>query len=602
MIQETIINIELDKEGNIQITQDSFEEDLYLDESATYNSKQSLNFSSFYELEEIAASSYIMKAGKYEEIKVTDFREKDELEDSFYDDTKSVNFIYPNLNASARTSLKFRQKINNPRFLNAFYFGNFYPIISSKLSVIADNDITLDFREMNTDTLKLKFTKSEGKKKTQYSWEVENIDEYEHEDNAPTYKRTLPHLIPIIRSYKVNGEEKKVLGGVSDLYNWYYSLVKDINKEDADEELSMLVEQITAGKQNDLEKVRAIYYWAQENIKYIAFEYALGGFVPRAANEVFRKKYGDCKDNSSILLRMLEIAGIKGGITWIGTRSIPYSYEEVPTPIVDNHMILAYEDEGTTYFLDATGRYATLELPTSFIQGKEALIALGEKDFKIQKVPVISASESSIKDRSVISLSGDIVRGKSKTTISGYKKIDYFYALEEKNTESKIKDFYNSNFLKGNNSFLIEDISEKNKYSYDEDLEVDYNFNISNYAKRIGDEIYLNLNLNKKLLSYRTEADRKSALEFDYKSSFQYETIFEIPEGYTVSYLPEDFSISNEYVSTRIQYNLGDGQLNYKHDISLDFLELSLDAQKEVNAIIKKIAKQYKEVIVLEKK
>ena len=550
----------------------------------------------------LLASSYVVRDGKYEEIEVTDFKEKDELEDSFYDDTKSVNFIYPNLNASAKSSLKYRQKIKNPRFLNAFYFGNFYPIAKSKLSIIADKDIVLDFREMNTDTINLKFSKTESKKKIHYTWEVVDVNEFEHEDNAPTYKKTLPHIIPIIRSYEFDGQEKKVLGGVADLYDWYYSLIQNINEDEADQELALLVEKITSGKQNDFEKVKAIYYWTQENIKYIAFEYALGGFVPRAANEVFRKKYGDCKDNSSILLRMLEIAGIKGSITWIGTRSIPYKYEDVPTPIVDNHMILAYEFEGTTYFLDATGRYATMELPTSFIQGKEALIAMGNSDYKIEKVPVIPAAKNAIKDRTKIALKGDVLVGEALTTLSGYKKIDVFYALENKNTESKIKEFYNSNFQKGNNSFLIERLTEKNKYSYDKDLEVDYEFKLPNYAKRIGDEVYLNLNLNKKLLSYRVDEDRKSALEYDYKTSYEYETIFVVPEDFTVDYLPENFSFSSELLSTSIQYQIEENQITYSHRIALNFLELDLEDQKSINQALKKIAKEYKEVIVLKKK
>ena len=54
-------------------------------------------------------------------------------------------------------------------------------------------------------------------------------------------------------------------------------------------------------KETELEKVKAIYYWAQKNVKYVAFEYALGGFVPRDANDIYSKKYGDCKDNSSIM-------------------------------------------------------------------------------------------------------------------------------------------------------------------------------------------------------------------------------------------------------------------------------------------------------------
>ena len=101
--------------------------------------------------------------------------------------------------------------------------------------------------------------------------------------------------------------------------------------------------------------IKKIKIKTNENIKYIAFEYALGGFIPREANEVFQKKYGDCKDNSSILFKMLEIAGLQGNLTWIGTRKIPYTYEEVPTRAVDNHMILSYENKNNTYLLPLAG-------------------------------------------------------------------------------------------------------------------------------------------------------------------------------------------------------------------------------------------------------
>jgi len=315
---------------------------------------------------------------------------------------------------------------------------------------------------------------------------LKNKYKYEFEEDSPNYKNTLPHIIPIITSYKVNGKTQTVLGEVSDLYNWYYSLVKNVNRDAPSKELVSLVNKLTLNKKNDLEKVKAMYYWTQKNIKYIAFEYALGGFIPRESNDVFRKKYGDCKDNSSILFKMLEIAGIKGNLTWIGTRSIPYTYKEVPTPIVDNHMILSYENKGKTYFLDATGRYVKFGMPTSFIQGKEALVSYGST-FKIKKVPVIQSKENAIIDTTFIKLVDNNVLGRSKTTISGYPKSDYFHDLEDVNTHTKLKDFYNKKLIKGNNKFLISDIKETNEYNYDADFFVNYSL----YDCSLNDPCYL---------------------------------------------------------------------------------------------------------------
>lgn len=598
--QETSIQIKLNN-GKLDVLQQDIEEDLYLDESAKFGSKKSLNFSSFFELEAIEASSFIFEKDKYKETKVETFKEKDELDQSFYDDTKSLNFIYPNLKKGSKSKLKYSQKIKNPRFLSPFFFGDFQPVKSNKITIVADKDITFKFQEFNTEKLDISFTKEEKKGKVIYTWELKNIDEYEYESNAPNYKSIIPHIVPIITSYKVEGKTVNLLNDTSDLYNWYYSLVKDVNQDESDTQLVAVVEELIANKKTDLEKVRAIYYWTQKNIKYIAFEYALGGFIPREANSVFKKKYGDCKDNSSILFKMLDIAHIKGNLTWIGTRSIPYSYEDVPTPIVDNHMILSYIDGDKTYFLDATGRFTPLEYPSSFIQGKEALISLDDRNYEIKKVPVVPAKNNALVDETIITIDGQKLVGKSKAEISGYHKIDFLYALENEVTDSKIKEFYNENLRKGNNKFLIEEFKETNKYDYDKNLVIDYSFNVDNVVKHLGEEIYVNLNLNKELSNFKTKEDRINGVEYDYKSYYGYSTTLNIPEGYAVDYIPENVEVSNKYITAKIEYTKSPDQIKYTHSIELDFLTLSLEEQKEINDLIKKVEKGYKEIIVLKK-
>jgi len=597
--QETIITIDVD-DDDIKITQEFLEEDLFLNESATYNSKNRLSFSSFFELGKIKASSFYYDTDKYVETAVETFTEKDELNDSFYDDTKTLNFIYPNLKKGSKSKLEYSQIIKNPRFLSPFYFGDYFPIVKNKVTIIVDKDINLDFKQFHINENDIKFTKEEKRRTTTYTWEKENQNEFEFEAGTPNHKTFLPHIVPIITTYKSKKETKKVLGDVSDLYKWYYSMVENVNVEAANAELIQLVNEITIDKKTELEKVKAIYYWTQQNIKYIAFEYALGGFIPRESNDVFRKKYGDCKDNSSILFRMLEIAGIKGNLTWIGTRSIPYTYKEVPTPVVDNHMILSYENNGKTYYLDATGRYIKFGLPTSFIQGKEALVSYG-KDFKIKKVPVIDAKENAIIDTTFLKIENDVLVGNSKTSIAGYPKIDVFNALENANTPTKLEQFYNSNFLKGNNKFLVKTFNETNKFDYDKDFIVDYTFEIKDYSKKLGDEIYINLNLNKDVSRFKTDKKRKTAIEYEYKKHFNYSTKLAIPSGYKVDYIPETITFSNEFLSASIQYKLTEKEVIYNQIITLNFLTLSLAEQKEVNKLIDKIEKNYKEIVVFKK-
>ncbi len=601
LLEERKIDISL-KDDQIYITQEVFEEDLYLGAAATYGSKRSINYSSFFELESVEAASMLYKNGKYSELEVKDFIEKDEMDQSFYDDTKSINFIFPSLEPGSKSKLKYKEKIKNPRFLSSFFFADFKPIIKSKVTISVDKEIALKFKEFNTENVHLNFSESQKRGKRIYSWEASDVEEYDLDPGAPNFRNSFPHIIPIITEYTSNDKQIKLQESVSDLYDWYYSLVKDINTENPDEELKKIVSILTQNKETDLEKVKAIYYWVQENIKYIAFEYALGGFIPREANEVFNKKYGDCKDNSSILYKMLEIAGLKGNLTWIGTRKIPYKYNEVPTPAVDNHMILTYVDGDDTYFLDATGRYIPINMPSSFIQGKEALISKGEKDFVIKEVPVMDSKRNTYTDSTFIKIDNNTILGTGKLKLSGYTKIDFYNTFENKKKENNLKEGYTRILRKGNNKFLVDNFNEVNKYNYDKDFEVTYTFNIKDYINHLDGETYINLNLNKELSNFKTKEDRKTAKEYRYKSRTIYTNVLEIPEDTVVEYVPENFKISNDFFACTITYTQTEKAITYELYVDQDFILLTLEQQNELNTLIKKIEKNFKEVIILKDK
>ena len=589
-------------DDKIQVTKQTFEEDLYLDDSAKFNSKESLSYSSFVELEEISAATLNPSGNSYDVLKVEEFREKNDLDDTFYDDSKSLSFLYPDLKKGSKTQIDYTYNIKNPRFLSAFYFADYAPLINTKVSIIAEKDIELDFKYFNTDTLNINFEQKKKGRNIVYTWEAKNVNGFKYEERAPNFRTFLPHVVPVIRAYTSKEGTENVLKGVDDLYNWYYSLVKGVNKQPEDQELIDLVNELTANKSSDIEKVKAIYYWTQQNIKYIAFEYALGGFIPREANDVFRKKYGDCKDNSSILQKMLDIAGLEGHLTWIGTREIPYTYEEMPTPAVDNHMILSYIEGDDIYYLDATGRYIKIDYPTSFIQGKDALISYGPEEYKIKKVPIMPSYKSQTIDTNYLEIEDRNLIGKAKTYFTGYTLNDLYYSLERIDNDKDVTTFYKNRLIKGNNSFLISDFKEHNKFSYEEDFHIDYDFSIRNYVQQIDNEIFLNPHLNQEFTEFKTKDDRKYLVEFEYKSQYNYINIYQIPEGYEVEYLPENVEYSNDFINFSLNYTQKGNQIITRQKAALETLFMDLNEQKETNALYKKIEKAYKEIIILKKK
>lgn len=598
LINESEIDIYLEND-KIKIREVTTKEDLYLNESAFQYSKESVSYSSFFELENITAYSSEFIKGKYIKHEISDFKKKDELDGSFYDDVKSVNFRYSNLKKAGKTKLITTEIVKDPRFLSSFYFGGFFPIKKSKLTITVDKRIAIEFKEFNMLGLDYTFKKKEKRNKITYTWTAENIQNIEMEPRTPNFRNYYPHLVPRIKSYQINDKQPiKLLGNVTDLYNWYYSMVKDINTSPVDQELVNIVNELIKDQETEQEKVRAIYYWVQDQIKYIANEYALGGFIPREANDVFIKKYGDCKDNSSILYTMLKTAGIEGNLTWIGTRDVPYLYEEMPTPAVDNHMILTYENKDSIYYLDATGRYLPLGYPSSFIQGKEALIGKGEDGYKISKVPVLKPEKTQEIDSCFVRLEDGNLVGNGLMEFTGYAKVNLFAKLESM-TKKETRDYYTHKLRKGSNRFLLQDYKEYNKYSYDKSFKVDYHFTHANYAIFSDDELYINLNLNKLLSRVGFSESRKTDFEITNKKMSRYITVFEIPKGYIVDYMPENLNIDLGFASGYITFKQEGNKIIYEQKVRVNFLTLPISQHADYLKMSKEFNKTYKEVIVL---
>lgn len=595
------VNISIENQ-RINIIQDTKYEDAYLDESAIQYAKRSISYNTFYNLLDVQAKTINQENGVLKEKIVENFTTKDELEDSFYDDTKSVSFLLPDLKPGSRSVIQKKEQINNPRFLSPIYLRESFPIAQTLVVFEVDKNINLTFKKFHTEGVNFEITEKEKKNKKIITVEALNAPVVKSEYKTPNAKSYVPHLVPVISGYSLNKKEISLSGDASQLYSWYHSLIKDINKQTPDPELVQLVDSLTLGKETELEKVKAIYYWAQDQVKYIAFEYALGGFVPRDANAVFKKKYGDCKDNSSIMHEMFKIAGIPGQITWIGTRSIPYTYSEMPTPLVDNHMILTYTQQDKTYFLDATARYQSIDMPTSFIQGKEAMVGEDSLHFELKKVPVVAAEKNLWEDKAEFTLKDGIIVGKATTTLTGYQKIDAFYQLENKNTNQKLADYYNAILRKGNNKFSYNQLKETHKYDYEKDFVIDYNFEIRDYSTSYKDEVYVNMNLARYMQVFQIEKDRKTAMEFDYKNHHVFKYTFVIPEGYEATYIPKDVEFKNDWIQIKLNYTKKNNTIEYFHSVTQNFIELSVEQLKELEKIKTTIEKSYKEVVVIKKK
>jgi hypothetical protein len=597
-----VMTITVEKDS-LKITADNFEDVLHLKNQTNDFISKKVYGSHFTNVSGLKARTLVWEKEKYREVNVSSFKKSNERADHsiFYDDSYYYAFDYPSIAAKNRTQLEYKHIYKDPRFISGFVFGSYLPQAKATFVINASRDVELFYQVVNDPGGKIKFKKTEKGKNVVYEWTTEDMAVIRHEEESPSYRYFVPHVICYVKSYQTKGKKVTVLNSLNDLYAWYSTFVEGLNK-DASEELKNAVAEIKKVSKTEEDLVKNVFYWVQDNIQYIAFEEGMRGFIPHDGSYVCEKRYGDCKDMANLIVNMLSLAGVKSYYTWIGTRDLPYKYTDVPTPLVDNHMIATYiSPKGEYYFLDATSDYTTFGLPSSMIQGKEALIAKDSKTYELKIVPVVQKEKNIMTDSLFIKLDQQSLTGSGRITLNGFPKVFGGYELDRAEADD-VKDYVTKLSGKGNNKYYLDDFTVKDLKDRSRPTAIDYKFRISDYFQKVGDEIYLNLNLNKDFYNASINvANRKTSKEIDYAYVKQEYIEFEIPKGYKVEYVPENTIHHGNLMSCEINYKVSGNKIVFKKKLLIDYLLMQPEQFESWNQSVKALSTAYKESIILRK-
>lgn len=602
-------HIHIKTKGNtFEIYNDVSWEMLYLSDKAKAYANQTVQFSDFSEITNIKAYSFIPKKENPEnlkKIKVKKFTTEDVYSGSyFFHDNKQIAFKYPGSKAGTKIKLSYREIIKDPRFLGSSFLLSYLPTLKSEYSISFPSNVDVKFKLFNTEELDLKQTKITKGGITTLSWKVENQEAYERVSGGPNLRYYTPHMVLYIGEIRLQDSTVTVLPNLDGLYNWYYSLIKDVNTEE-DSSLKAITLDIVKGVESKDQKARIIFNWVQDNIKYVAFEDGMGGFIPRPAASVCHKRYGDCKDMASIITDMLRYAGIKGNITWVGSDELPYDYTEIATPVVDNHMIASYRNEkDEVVILDAVGTYTPCGYPTEFIQGKQALISKGKGSYEVYRIPVVPKEKNRETDVVSMRLEGDKLVGVGKIEALGYNKFNYVYKLSNMSNDEDQRDYIESYLEKGSNKFRVDESKFYGLMNRDTSLIIDYKFNLEDYSKTVENETYVNLNLDRDFKNSNLDIEERKGIgrKFNHKTENYYEVEFQIPNGSEVAYVPENSDFKNDQFGFTIKYEKTEGKITLKKSIYVDTILLKETHFEDWNNMVKKLKRAYKEVVIIKKK
>ncbi|MDV6329210.1 DUF3857 domain-containing protein [Asticcacaulis sp. 201] len=119
-----------------------------------------------------------------------------------------------------------------------------------------------------------------------------------------------------------------------------------------------IIHQIEIDHAATSDRIVAAVRWVQENIRYFAFSFGEGGFVPRTLKEIFADRIGDCKDVSKMIAAMLTRMGIEAWPALVDTSRGFDLANTQPRLGAFNHCISMCYHDGRMYWFEGTSDVA----------------------------------------------------------------------------------------------------------------------------------------------------------------------------------------------------------------------------------------------------
>lgn len=425
----------------------------------------------------------------------------------------------------------------------------------------------------------------EADNKKVYTWQIEDIPEILPEPAMSPVSR----INPIIMMSSFNKWD--------DVYGWWYELYKD--KIKIDEDIQEKIDELVKNKQSEAEKLRAIYHFCAQDIRYVAVEYGQAGYEPHDAKDIFKNKYGDCKDQAILLIAMLRTIGIKAYPVLIGTYNHIDLNEDFPS-LVFNHCIAVVNFKGEWIFLDPTGQTVSFGDLPSMDQDRLVFLILDD-GYKIISTPTFPAQNQSSNIKMQIKINED-------GSISAKRKVDTHgvFAQSQRYWLQFTKPKLIKETLEGTANSIapgakLIDYKIENEEDLDKDIILEYEFKSPEYLTK-ADKTRLLPQFGGIGIGSVVKENRDYPIE--YPTLLETTTAIEValPQNLTLKYLPQDLRIDSKWFEFENIYKKMDETITFYQLYRLKKKFIAQEDYKEYKDLVEDIARKINQRIVLEKK
>jgi len=428
-----------------------------------------------------------------------------------------------------------------------------------------------------------------------YTWSLNNLKARMDEPMSSIFLPEYPMVVLKSKKFVV-GETKGSSESWKDLGIWKTSLLETRDK--LPESTIAKLKEITASCSNDFEKVKKIYEYMQLKTRYVSIQEGIGGWQPFPAEIVDKNSYGDCKALSNYTKALLSVIGIKSYYIWVKEGADENNIDVTFPSNQFNHAMVCVPLEKDTIWLECTNQRMPCGYNGDFTDDRQVLLIDGENS-RLVHTRAYSASENCINRTTKVQLA-DIESGnaESNTHYIGlcYDDIMPIYFADDANKEKLVTEKIKLP------SFLLEKFLYKENRSKTPSFDENLKLSFTNYIHKMGDIALLPVNFMNKLTSIPEKVrNRKSDMCIRRPYMENDTVIYELPEGYHVTALPEKFGFSGKFGNYSATTTQNKNEITYIRHFELVKGEFPAEAYTEFRDYLEQISSADEAVVSLKK-
>jgi hypothetical protein len=383
-----------------------------------------------------------------------------------------------------------------------------------------------------------------------WKWSLNDLPALQEEPLRPSFGALTKRLEIAFYGSGVSSRS----GSWAAIGTWYKGLTEQ--RRVTTPEISEAARRVTAGKVGFDAQVRAIANFLQRDVRYVAISIGIGGYQPHFANDVFRHKYGDCKDKAALMSTMLKELGYRSEMVLVDTERgvvkpmVPSGYFdhaiiaiELPKDISDaTYPSMVKTKSGVRYVIfDPTNEYTPFGLIPSYEQTSYVLIATDPGE--LVQLPLLTPELNTNERAGKFKLDSDgVLSGEVVQKFAGDEASDMRHRLVRYDGNDRAK-FLEASASASLKQASVENAEFQNLKDIDSNLVIKYEVKMPGYAQNAGGLLLVRPRVFGDKAIHLPKKARKYSIELE--GSRHDHDVYEIklPAGYVVDELPDSTHI-----------------------------------------------------------